>query len=279
MAKLDFCFTFYDGDATRDTAHMNRLERGAYFDLFIQLRQRGRLSIDDMKKFLSRDFDAVWPALEWILKQDEDGYYIEWLENSIQKATKHSKRQAENVQNRYQKDEKNYKSNESVVPKNDSEIPLGNGYGDGIEGIEGGTGEEREETHVPRSDTLIGQMKAIWMNNFPAVCLLPDDTLAFYPLAKLIQKWKAIRGSPTDVGPMDEILAVWQDVSLHCSQDKHLSTYSPSRVLKYFSSITQSMTSNARSKTHERSHSTAKSAGASELLASLQDDLRGSAGA
>ena len=44
MAKADFCFTYYDGDATRDMAHMNRLERGAYTDVVIQQRQRGHLS-------------------------------------------------------------------------------------------------------------------------------------------------------------------------------------------------------------------------------------------
>lgn len=144
MAKLDFCFTFYDGDATRETAHMNRLERGAYYDVLIQLRQRRRLSIDDIKKFLSRDFEAVWPALEWILKKDEDGYYIEWLENSIQKSTKHSKKQSDNIKIRYQKEETTYQSNDLVVPKNNLVIPLGDGYG--IEKKEGVQGEK--EKHV-----------------------------------------------------------------------------------------------------------------------------------
>ncbi len=39
MAKEDFCFTYYDGDAARDMAHMNRLERGAYTDVIISQRK------------------------------------------------------------------------------------------------------------------------------------------------------------------------------------------------------------------------------------------------
>src|SRR5688572_20200338 len=96
MAKADFCFNFYDGDATRDMAHMNRLERGAYMDVMIQQRQRGHLSLDDLKKFLSKDFDAVWGALEWVMKKDAAGkFFIEWLETSEARAKTHSKIQKE----------------------------------------------------------------------------------------------------------------------------------------------------------------------------------------
>lgn len=95
MAKLDFCFTFYDGDATREMAHMNRLERGAYIDVIIQQRQRGHLTKNDLQKFISKDFEAVWPSLEWVLKIDPAGlYFIEWLEISIQKATDFAKIQS-----------------------------------------------------------------------------------------------------------------------------------------------------------------------------------------
>ena len=56
MAKEDFCFTYYDGDAARDTTHMNRIERGAYHDLIISQRKFGHLTIDQVKKILGRDF-------------------------------------------------------------------------------------------------------------------------------------------------------------------------------------------------------------------------------
>ena len=126
MAKLDFCFTFYDGDATRDMAHMNRLERGAYMDIIIQQRQRGHLSLDDIKKILSRDFDSVWGAIEWVMKIDTGGkYFVEWLDVSIEKAKAASKKQKENVENRYQTSTK-------PLPNYSKNLPLedGDGYED-----------------------------------------------------------------------------------------------------------------------------------------------------
>lgn len=129
MAKADFCFNFYDGDAARDMAHMNRLERGAYMDVMIQQRQRGHLSTEDLKKFLSRDFDAVWQALEWVLKKDHDGkFFIEWLEASELRSKTHSKLQKERRSGKP-------KSN-PVTPKIKSGQPpvepvgYGDGYGD-----------------------------------------------------------------------------------------------------------------------------------------------------
>lgn len=84
MAKEDFCFTYYDGDAARDMSHMNRIERGAYHDIIISQRKFGHLTLDQCRKILSKDFDACWPSIELILNVDEDGkYYIEWLHNSI----------------------------------------------------------------------------------------------------------------------------------------------------------------------------------------------------
>lgn len=135
MAKADFCFTYMDGDATRDMAHMNRLERGAYTDVIIQQRQRGHLALDDLKKFLSRDFEAVWPALEWILKKDSDGkFFIEWLEVSEIKAKSHSKKQSGNRMEREEKSTKPQPNGNQTSTKNESGShlvpPLKDGDGD-----------------------------------------------------------------------------------------------------------------------------------------------------
>jgi hypothetical protein len=125
MAKEDFCFTYYDGDAARDTTHMNRLERGAYHDFIISQRKFGHLTLDQVKKILGKDFNECWPAMELIMKTDPDGkFYIEWLHTSITKSKKHSKKQTDNVNKRYQTDTNN-------IPKIDLVIPLGDGNGDG----------------------------------------------------------------------------------------------------------------------------------------------------
>lgn len=145
MAKEDFCFTYYDGDAARDKAHMTRLERGAYDDIISAQRKRGHLSIDDIKRVLSKDFTECWPSLEWILKVDGEGkYFIEWVDKSILKMQAHSKKQKEKVDKRWGN------GNTESIPryKNgiDPVIPLedGNGNEDGIgDGFtEGGAGED-----------------------------------------------------------------------------------------------------------------------------------------
>jgi hypothetical protein len=96
MAKEDFCFTYYDGDACRDMSHMNRLERGAYNDLVLQQRKFGRLSLEQIKKVLGKDFEECWPSVNLVLIFDEteQKYFIEWLEKSVKKMRAHAQHQS-----------------------------------------------------------------------------------------------------------------------------------------------------------------------------------------
>lgn len=127
MAKEDFCFTYYDGDAARDMAHMTRIERGAYTDIIISIRKFGHLTADQIKKILSRDFDECFPAIELILLKDDEGkFYIDWLENSLQKSKKHSTKQRNNRLGST-KQLPNDNQNSSL------DAPLGNGDGYEIE--------------------------------------------------------------------------------------------------------------------------------------------------
>jgi thioesterase domain-containing protein len=97
MAKEDFCFTYYDGDALRDMSHMNRLERGAYNDLVLQIRKFGRITLEQIKKILGKDFESCWDSIELVLKKDADGkFFIEWLEMSLKKMRAHAKIQSQN---------------------------------------------------------------------------------------------------------------------------------------------------------------------------------------
>jgi hypothetical protein len=95
MAKEDFCFTYYDGDALRDMSHMDRLERGAYNDVVLQQRKFGRMTLDQIKKFLGKDFMTCWPAIELIIKFEDGKYWIEWVENSIIQMRAHAKKQSD----------------------------------------------------------------------------------------------------------------------------------------------------------------------------------------
>ena len=154
MAKADFCFTFYDGDAAREMAHMNRLERGGYMDLIIQQRQRGHLSLDFIKKILGKDFESVWSAIEITLIKDEEGnYFIEWLENSEIKAKKQSRHQSENGKKggRGNKKESETKPIQSQIKPNESKIkPLGD---------EDGDGDEVKDVSFGKSENLLLKIK------------------------------------------------------------------------------------------------------------------------
>lgn len=95
MAK-DPAFLFYDGDAARDVSHMNRLERGCYFD-FIQAQKKfGPLTLSVIQKILGKDFSECWPALKICLTCVEDMFFISWLKDSIEKRQKYSEGRAKN---------------------------------------------------------------------------------------------------------------------------------------------------------------------------------------
>lgn len=120
MAREDFCFTYYDGDAARDKAHMTRLQRGAYDDIISAQRKRGHLSLDDIKRVLSKDFEECWPAMEWILKIDaEQKFFIEWVDKSLAISRENSERQRKRKQEWW--DKKNKEQNDTTVkPRLDS---------------------------------------------------------------------------------------------------------------------------------------------------------------
>ncbi len=99
----DPAFLFYDGDAARDVSHMNRLERGAYFDIIQMQRKCHGIAKDKIGKVLGKDFDACWPALEIVLSNDESGYFIPWVRESIEKRARHCEKQRENANQRWHK--------------------------------------------------------------------------------------------------------------------------------------------------------------------------------
>lgn len=92
----DPAFLFYDGDAARDVSHMNRLERGAYFDVMQAQRKFGRMTLDIIRKVLGKDFETVWESLKICLSYDNHMYFIEWVENSTNKRKAYSESRKHN---------------------------------------------------------------------------------------------------------------------------------------------------------------------------------------
>lgn len=151
MAKEDFCFTYYDGDAARDKAHMTRLCRGGYDDLISMQRKVGHMDLDVIKMVLSSDFDACWKSLQFILKQDNEGkYFIEWVDKSIEKMKINAQKNKKKIDEYWQgvKDGtilRNNKSIQQYKKKDTNVIPLENENEDenGIEDLEKGVQGEK----------------------------------------------------------------------------------------------------------------------------------------
>jgi hypothetical protein len=121
MAK-DPAFLFYDGDAARDVSHMNRLERGAYFDLIQAQRKFGGYTMEQARKILGKDFEACWGSLELILSIEGDEFYIEWVRNSILQRKEHAEKQRKRIQDYWDKQKqngdipRNYHGTSAVLP-------------------------------------------------------------------------------------------------------------------------------------------------------------------
>lgn len=248
MAKEDFCFTFYDGDATRDASHMNRLERGAYYDLMIAQRKFGRLSIDQIKKVLGKDFEIVWPALELSLMSAEGFYYIEWIENSIEKARKHSRHQSENGKKGGRPPQKKpeQKPNETQTkanpnPTESEKKPLEDGDEDVFD-QKGGMGE---------NEGIVPDMGKIFIHQNQDY---PFDKLTDFPairsIAQKVLKWQGLKGDITQEENRGAITLRWGELVIFIRADPHFSGYSLTQINKHFQSIAQSF-SNGRGQPHK----------------------------
>lgn len=244
VAKEDFCYTHYDGDEARDMTHMNRLERGAYTDIRLFQRKVGHLSLDQIKKVLSKDFEECWPAIELVMIQDEAGkYYIEWLENSMQRAKSHSAKQSENGKNggRPPKNKPNKNPDETQIKANDNpdisqKKPLGDEDGNEDEEKinENGVRETQQPAIVP---AMVNQFK----DQFPRY--LADqskDYPAAREIAEKLLEWESLTGFASDPGNSELIKRRWGEIVLHISAHQHYREYDLSKINKYFQSIVQS---------------------------------------
>lgn len=132
----DPAFLFYDGDAARDVSHMNRLERGCYFDLIQAQRKFGRMPVDLIKKILGHEFETCWESVKICLSYDNDMYFIEWLENSTIKRKEYSESRRKNRMAEKQEDKEiisesydNHMENENeIVIESKKEIVSVNNY-------------------------------------------------------------------------------------------------------------------------------------------------------
>ncbi len=103
MSK-DPAFLFYPADASEDTQFMNRLERGAYFDLVKSQRIFGGFTMVQLRKVLGADFETVKDSILAIMKTEGDIYFIPWVKESIARREEYSKKQSDRAKERWNKD-------------------------------------------------------------------------------------------------------------------------------------------------------------------------------
>lgn len=242
MAKEDFCFTYYDGDAARDKAHMSRLERGGYDDLISAQRKFGHLSIEIIKRVLGSDFAGCWPSIEVIMTKDDQGkYFIEWVENSIEKMRRQAKKQKEKIDGYWKdvnsgKKVRTPKNDTTEIPqykKNDTvEEPLEDGNGDGY-------GNENVFEDFGKSENLlIPQMSQVFVKHNPHY---PADKEKDYEklmdIARFLCKVGKLRGSPET--HIHKVLEAWEPVSELISKDKFYRTKTLSTISNQIQEIIQ----------------------------------------
>lgn len=240
MAKEDFCFTYYDGDAARDKAHMNRLERGAYDDIISAQRKRGHLSLDDIKRVLSKDFENCWASMEWILKKDaEEKFFIEWVDKSIEKSKINAAKNKEKIDAYWKK-----KKNTNVIPQNNNSINLeeqykeepledGNGNEDGIEEEIGGVGERDQDEKF-----LVPVMLQTWKKHKPQY---PANSARDFPplqaIAVFICEAMGLNYQARDGDTDKKILSEWDAMAAKAASDNHYRKLNLISIEKHIQSL------------------------------------------
>jgi len=120
----DPAFLFYDGDAAKDVSHMNRIERGCYFDFIQAQRKFGAIPLHTIKKILGRDFDECWESLNMCLTCVNDMYFIEWLKDSTERRQKYSEGRSKNRKGQKQAENKDLPSTYVKHMENENEIVI-----------------------------------------------------------------------------------------------------------------------------------------------------------
>lgn len=202
MAK-DPAFLFYDGDAARDVSHLNRLERGCYFDILQAQRKFGRMSVDLIKKVLGKDFNECWEQVKICLTYEEDMFFIAWLEDSTNKRKAYSESRSKN-----RNSSKSTTSTSTYVPhmENENENIISNKIN-------------------TNNNTLVTDMIKIFKERNPSY---PIDAEAHYPqvlqIAYRIAKMKGWEQKEVLNGRMRDTLKSWTTIVDFILTDDWLTT-------------------------------------------------------
>lgn len=221
MAK-EPAFLFYDGDAAKDVSHLNRLERGCYFDIIQSQRKFGRLSIDLIKRILGKDFDTCWEQVKICLTYENHMYYIEWLDDSIKKRKAYSESRSKNRSGSKSINNDNTYDEHMKTYDNHMEIE--------IISILDRIKEQVEIDGNPENKFVVMvvlKMVEIFKNKFPHYPVTPDfDYAGCLRIAYKIAEYKGWKKSEVINGRMDDCLNSWRVIVDFIHNDTWLATRS-----------------------------------------------------
>jgi len=249
MSRTDPAFLFYPGDASEDTQMMNRLERGAYFDILKAQKRFEKFTFDQLKKVLGKDFETVWPALQICLTCEEDMYFIRWVSDSIQRWREYSESRRSNRKSKEKHflNDKLETNNQDMNKICSSHVDhMGNENGNGIENINsektGVIGEEKTIMfHAPQiykgtSVLFVPELKQIFLKHRKTYQFdMQKDAMPLRKIGEAIAKAEGV--SAYEIAGIDrvkqtfEALVVW---SLTNSIYKH---FQLSQFEKYIQAI------------------------------------------
>lgn len=251
MAK-DPAFLFYPADAAEDTQHLNRLERGAYFDILKAQKRFGKFTEDQIQKVLGKDFETVWPSLKICLTYENHMYFIAWVHDAIEKRKEYSESRRNNrkkdknsisgiISSSYDKDMKTHEKDMSNISNSYVEH-----MGNAIENIntivnneeKGVEGEKEESEADPIFDptAIVPRMLSIWKAAKPKYIIrLNDDFAALGKICRIIQKEESV--SIDSVKGREHVLQIWQTLVDFILTDKLYNAFQLTQVEKYFASI------------------------------------------
>lgn len=232
MAGRDPAFLYYDADVALDVAHMDRLERGCYFDLVQMYRKYHGYTMVQIRKILGNDYDKCWNAIELVLVYDESDqkYHVPWLRQSLEKKAQRNEKQRKNVQTRWDRAKTQKPTPENgdtmVIPSYDSgntnSIPIIETVTETKKGLEddvGGTGGEevgREgffQGGLPPATPLPGAMLDCFVKAFPSYPMQAvKDYTACLQLGYQLADQLGCPWETANNGRMEEVLRKWEEI-------------------------------------------------------------------
>lgn len=164
-----------------DVMTLSRIERGCYIDILLMQKRKGKLTLSNIESLLGSDFTICWPVIKLVLTKSDDGYYISWLEDAIQKRVNYSKSRSAN---------RLKSKSANIVP----DVP---------------GAVVKTNTQAP----MVQQMADTWHRFFPGYPGSTDDDYpALLDFARFIGLQLAIKVNPEDQECIKSILEKWEEM-------------------------------------------------------------------